>query len=342
MQFLGDKGQGKTTHLLALERSLPAARYVYLPEDGPQPIIPTQRPLLIDEAHGSHLRFLPQGGPQPALDAGADVVVQSCHKTLGSLVGTAMLHVGHESRVDAGRLRETLNLLQSTSPNYLMLASLDAARRHMWRHGREIFADAVGEAEALARELAALPGISVLDVGDRPDFSEYRQDPLRLVVNVARTGWKGYDVERLLRLEHQVEDEFADYFNVVLVLSPNDDPAARHRLLEGFRSVSRQPLKREDSAELADSHFLQPPIPPLVLSPREAVLGPTRVVPLENALGRAAAETITFYPPGIPLIMPGEEITADTVDVCRQLLAAGAHCYASDTSLGTIKTAAAR
>jgi lysine decarboxylase len=294
-------------------------------------------PLLVDEAHGSHLPFLPEGGPQPALDAGADVVVQSCHKTLGSLVGTALLHVGSHSQVDPARLRESLNLLQSTSPNYLMLASLDAVRRHMWRSGRELFAAAARDADWLSAELRRLPGITVLQTEGNAKLVGFRRDPLRLVVNVAQTGWTGYEVEQFLREEYSVEDEFADFFNVVLVVSPNDDPLARRRLLEGFRAVSCAPREGQDAREPLRADLLQPPIPPLLLSPREAVLGSARQAPVADAVGLPVAETVTFYPPGIPLLMPGEEITGATLAVCQQLLAAGAHCYANDTTLATIK-----
>jgi lysine decarboxylase len=280
---------------------------------------------------------LAPGSPKPALDAGADVVVQSCHKTLGSLVGTALLHIGKHSLVEPARLRETLNLLQSTSPNYLLLASLDAVRRHMWRHGRVIFAEAARQGHELAADLARMPGISVLETGDDPRLAEYRRDPLRVVVNVARTGWTGYEVERFLRTEQHVEDEFADFFNVVLVLSPHDDAEARARLLEGFRAVSSHPRPINKAAAFTASHLLQPPIPPLIFSPREAVLGRTQTVSLAASIGRASAETITFYPPGIPLVMPGEQMTPETIHVCQELLAAGAHCYASDTTLTTIK-----
>jgi arginine/lysine/ornithine decarboxylase len=258
------------------------------------------------------------------------------------MVGTALLHLGRDSRIDAARLRESLNLLQTTSPNYLMLASLDAVRRHMWRCGRELFDEAVREADALVRELAALPGIEVLQTENNPKLSGHRRDPLRVVVNVAQTGWTGYEVERHLRTNHQVEDEFADTFNVVLVLSPGDDAAARERLIAAFRYVSRNPRPVDRSPSLADAHLLQPPIPPLLLPPRDAVLGRVEQVPLSWAVGRAVAETVTFYPPGIPLVMPGEAITAETIAICKSLHAAGATCYASDTTLGTIKVATGR
>ena len=137
--------------------------------------------------------------PTPALDAGADLVAQSCHKTLGSLVGTAQVHVGRNSPVSPEQVRDALNFLQTTSPNYLQLASLDANRRWLAREGAALFGDAVDEAAALADEVDRLPGLKVLRTADDPRLADHAQDPLRLVINVAGAGWTGYDAELLLR-----------------------------------------------------------------------------------------------------------------------------------------------
>ncbi|HJQ78340.1 MAG TPA: aminotransferase class I/II-fold pyridoxal phosphate-dependent enzyme [Lacipirellulaceae bacterium] len=306
-------------------------------------------PLIIDEAHGAHLHFLPAGSPQSALAAGADLVVQSSHKTLGSLLGSAMLHVGRESPVDAARVQDALNFLQTTSPSFLLLASLDVMRRWMWREGNSLFAAAVDEAHRIENEIDALPGMRVLRPERDPRMVDHRRDPLRLVVNVSGTGWNGYEVERFLRTEYRVEDEMADWFNVVYVLSPRDDAEAARRLIAGLRAVSERGATRvvpgkehgavdEDSLLPAPSStLLQPPIPPLAMPPRRAALARKAVVPLASATGRTCAEMVMFYPPGIPLLMPGEMVTKETVDVCRQLLAAGAHPYASDATLETIR-----
>ncbi len=297
-----------------------------------------QIPLIVDEAHGAHLHFLPEGGPGPALAAGADLVVQSCHKTLGSLVGSAQLHVGRDSMVDPGQVRDALNVLQTTSPSFLLLASLDVMRRWLWREGRELFASAVEEAQRLEGAIDAIPGLQVLRPENEPRLAGHRRDPLRLVVNVSGTGWSGYEVERHLRTEFKVEDEMADWFNVTYVLSPQDDPTARERLLAGLKNVSER--KKEPGAgtpRLADESLLQPPIPPLAMPPRRASLARKATIPLAEAAGRTCAEMVMFYPPGIPLLMPGELVTAETIDVCRQLQAAGAHAYASDTTLKTVR-----
>jgi lysine decarboxylase len=328
-------------------------------------------PLIVDEAHGAHLHFLPVGAasraalntasspprlglrraqssrgptdyPQPALAAGADLVVQSCHKTLGSLVGSAQLHVGRQSPVAPDRVQDALNVLQTTSGSFLLLASLDVTRRALARGGRELFAEAVNEARELESKIDAMPGLKVLRPESDPRLADHRRDPLRMVVDVSGTGLSGYEVERFLRTQFQVEDEMADSYNVVYVLSPQDDPAARERLISGLRAVSEQgrvgAAKRADSLLPAPcSSLLQPPIPPLAMPPREAALGKKVSVPLASATGRTCAEMVMFYPPGIPLLMPGELVTDDTLNVCRQLLAAGAHPYASDPTFATIR-----
>lgn len=302
-----------------------------------------QIPLIADEAHGAHLHFLPAGEPEPALKAGADLVVQSCHKTLGSLVGSAQMHVGHRSLVEPGRVQDALNFLQTTSPSYLMLASLDLMRRWLWREGRQLFAEAAEHARGLADQITALPGLSVLAPQRDPRLADHRRDPLRMVVNVAGSGWTGYEVERFLRTEFKVEDELADWFNVVYVLSPRDDPAAEERLLAGLRAVStsrRAVSPRVPGQTLKETSLhalLQPPIPPLAMPPREAALARKATVSLASAAGQVCAEMVMFYPPGIPLLMPGETVTQITIDVCRQLLAAGGHLYASDPTLNTVR-----
>jgi arginine decarboxylase len=297
-------------------------------------------PLIVDEAHGGHLKFLPKGGPRSALDSGADLAVQSCHKTLGSLVGSAQLHVGRKSLVDAERVQHALNFLQTTSPNYLLLASLDVMRRWLWREGEQLFKSAVDDANELIASIHTIPGLQVFRAANDARLAEHVQDPLRVVVNVRGAGWSGYEVERFLRTEFRVEDEMADWFNVVYVLSPNDEPTARQRLLGGLRAVNNKPresMVESKTPESMLSALLQPPIPALAMSPRNAALAPQDAVSLDAATGRTCAEMVMFYPPGIPLLMPGEVVSRETLDVCRKLLAAGANPYATDPTLETVR-----
>jgi arginine decarboxylase len=298
-------------------------------------------PLIIDEAHGAHFHWLPKGGPESALSAGADIAIQSWHKTLGSLVGSAMLHVGRDSLVAPNRVQDALNCLQTTSPSLLLLASLDLVRRRLWREGERLFADAVRETHELEAQIDLLPGLRALRPESDPRLAGHRRDPLRLVVNVTESGWTGYEVERHLRTEFQVEDEMADVFNVVYILSPEDDWAARRRLIAGLKTVSDSPKPGSESVRLAKSEtasrLLQPWIPSLGMLPREAALSEKSSIDLRRAAGQVCAEMVMFYPPGIPLLMPGELISEGTADICQQLLAAGAHPYASDPTLQTVR-----
>jgi arginine decarboxylase len=301
-------------------------------------------PLIVDEAHGGHMRFLPEGAPKSALASGADLAVQSCHKTLGSLVGSAQLHVSRNSLISPERVQHALNFLQTTSPNYLLLASLDTMRRWLWREGESLYAKAVEQAKQIESTIEAMSGLSVFRAATDPRLTNHGQDPLRLVVNVSGTGWSGYQVERHLRTQFQVEDEMADWFNVVYVLSPHDDPAATERLLAGLRSIAAAPKSLSRSPQLAgdaeEAHMLKPPILPLAMAPRDAALAEQSVVDLKRATGRTCAEMVMFYPPGIPLLMPGEVVSKETLEVCRQLLAAGANPYASDPTFETIRVVA--
>ncbi len=296
-------------------------------------------PLIVDEAHGGHFCFMPGVAPKSALESGADLAVQSCHKTLGSLVGSAQLHVSKNSLVPADEVQHALNFLQTTSPSLLLLASLDVQRRWLARNGRALFAEAAAAARSLREEINAINGMRVFGVEGDARLAGHLVDPLRLVVNVTETGWDGYEVERFLRTEFKIEDEMADQFSVVYILSPHDDEAATRRLVEGLKAVSKSPKTGAGTPRLAgkvDSHLLQPPIPPLAMAPREAALAKQTMVRREDAAGRTCAEMVMFYPPGIPLLMPGEVVTRETLDVCQKLLAAGANPYASDPTFETI------
>jgi arginine/lysine/ornithine decarboxylase len=241
-------------------------------------------------------------------------------------------------------VQHALNFLQTTSPNYLLLASLDTMRRWLWREGKSLYAKAVEQAKQIESAIDAMLGMSVFRAATDSRLTDHGQDPLRLVVNVSGTGWSGYQVERHLRTQFQVEDEMADWFNVVYVLSPHDDPSATERLLVGLRSIAAAPKSEAKLPQLLgnaeEAHMLQPPIPPLAMAPRDAAFAEQTVVDLKQATGRTCAEMVMFYPPGIPLLMPGEVVSKETLEVCRQLLAAGANPYASDPTFDTIRVVA--
>ncbi|MFH5803436.1 aminotransferase class I/II-fold pyridoxal phosphate-dependent enzyme [Alienimonas sp. DA493] len=285
---------------------------------------------IVDEAHGGHFKFLPAGrGPGSAVDVPVDLVIQSPHKTLGALVGGAWAHFPRGSRLDPARFAARLNLLQTTSPSNLVLASLDAVRQWLHGAGRDRFAAALPEVSALRATLAALPGVRLSGPGcDPADFAA--TDPFRLAVDVSGTGADGPAVERALR-ERAIEHEFCDRTHVVFVLGPDDDRSAWAGLVDTFAAL---PPGRPGTGGHGSGAEL--PEPRVRLSPRQAVPRPTEAVRRADAAGRTAGEVIAVYPPGIPLACPGEEVTAAVLRAADAAAAAGLSVHAADPTLERI------
>jgi arginine decarboxylase len=289
--------------------------------------------LLVDEAHGAHLSLLPSGYLSSALDCGADVVVQSVHKTLCSLVGTAQMHRSHQSRVSSKRLRWALNLLQSTSSNYLLLSSLDLTRRWAWQSGREAFQTVVGSCSELKAKLGTIPGIRPLDTAHIPEMAGCNYDPTRLVVDVSGLGLPGSQIGERLQEDFQIGVEFCDQRNAVFVMGPADTPETYGRLEQAFLRLA---MTCPPGVNMADGRVNTLVAPPVMLLPRDAAFCRSAQVSLRSAIGRVCGEVITVYPPGIPLICPGEQFTAEIVDYCEGLLAQGTSVLAHDVSLATV------
>jgi len=294
-------------------------------------------PLVVDEAWGAHLGFH-EDLPAPALSLGADLVISSTHKVVGSLTQSAMIHLGHGELIEEGVVGRCVTLVESTSPNSLLFGSLDAARRSAATRGREL----VGETlVALARTRDAvreIPGLDVLDerLAGAPGVFDY--DPLRLAIDVRGTRMSGYELSRRLREEHDVLMELAGENVMVAVYGMGEDAgAASERLLAGLRAAVEA---ASADTRVAEGVQLAPPPPwgELVMTPREAFLGPQEVVAAREAVGRVAAESLAAYPPGIPNVLPGERLTSETLDYIEQTIAHGGSLRgASDRALRTLR-----
>ncbi|MGI9019450.1 MAG: aminotransferase class I/II-fold pyridoxal phosphate-dependent enzyme [Solirubrobacterales bacterium] len=292
-------------------------------------------PLCVDEAWGAHLRFSSRL-PASALECGADVVLSSTHKIVGSLTQSAILHLGENGRLDERVLDRAVTLIESTSPSGLLSASLDAARRHAAVHGEALLAEAVDSLAGLREEIRRIPGLDVVDerIVGRPGVHAY--DPLRLVVDVRGTGATGHRIAELMREVDDINMELASE-NIVLAVFGLGEEVARsgERLLGGLRhAVERAGEAGQDVGPFATP----PPWGPTVLSPRRAFLGPQEVVPFAQAEGRVAAESLAAYPPGVPNVLPGERLTAPTLTYIADSIAHGGWVRgASDRSLATIR-----
>ncbi|NLG87241.1 MAG: aminotransferase class I/II-fold pyridoxal phosphate-dependent enzyme [Firmicutes bacterium] len=267
-----------------------------------------QQPLLVDEAHGPHFYFhnsLPSG----ALTQGADACAQGAHKTLCSLTQSSWLHV-RGSWVDRERLRATLAVLLSTSASYPLLASLDLARRQMVLEGQSILDRTIELAHKLRCGLKSLPGLTVFDKELCSSAAAVDLDPTKVTVNVRRLGLTGQQVEQYLRYEHNIQVELSDLYNVLFMVGPGNDDNDVEALLVGFNQL----VARYREKKLVLPATTLPPLPRQIMTPREAFFAAAESVPLTDSLGRVSTETITCYPPGIPILCPGEEITAEIVD----------------------------
>ena len=294
-------------------------------------------PLIVDEAWGAHLAFH-EDLPAPALSLGADLVISSTHKVVGSLTQSAMIHLGHGDLIEEGVVDRCVTLIESTSPNSLLFASLDAARRSAATRGRELVGETLAALEQTREAVRAIRGLDVLDerLAGAPGVFDY--DPLRLAIDVRGTRMSGYELARRLREEYDVLMELAGENVMVAVYGMGEDAgAASQRLLAALRGVIE--AAGDDDHEFADVGFAPPPPwGELVMTPREAFLGPQEVVAARDAVGRVAAESLAAYPPGIPNVLPGERLTAETLDYIEQTIAHGGSLRgASDRALRTLR-----
>ncbi len=292
-------------------------------------------PLYVDEAWGAHLHFSSRL-PASALECGADLVLSSTHKIVGSLTQSAILHLGDSAYVDERVVDRAVTLIESTSPSGLLSVSLDAARRHAVMDGEELLSKGADALADLREEIRGIAGLDVLDerIVGRPGVHAY--DPLRLVVDVRGTGATGHRISELMREVDDINMELASENVVLASFGLGEDIAtAGERLLVGLRhAVERAGEGGPDLGPFATP----PPWGPTALSPREAFLGPQEVVPFEQAEDRVAAESLAAYPPGVPNVLPGERLTAATLTYISNSIAHGGWVRgASDRSLKTIR-----
>jgi arginine decarboxylase len=293
-------------------------------------------PLIVDEAWGAHLAFHPDL-PEHALALGADLVVSSVHKIVGSLTQSAIVHLGGGGQLDEHVVDRCVTLVESTSPSALLSASLDAARRHAAVHGRELLGEtvrALGEARAEVREI---PGLDVLDerLAGAPGVHAY--DPLRLAIDVRGTGATGYELAHSLTEHDDVNLELAGE-NVMVAVFGLGEPAERQA--ERLVAALRRAVDEAGSASDRTREAFAPPPPwgELVMTPREAFFAPQDVVDADAAAGRVAAESLAAYPPGVPNVLPGERLDRAAIEYVRRALEQGGSLRgASDRRLRTIR-----
>ncbi len=297
-------------------------------------------PLLVDGAHGPHFGFHPDL-PTAALNQGADLVVQSTHKVLGALTQAAMLHCQGE-RVDRDRLRAALQLTQSSSPSYLLLASLDAARHQLATTGSSLLGNSLGLAQELRQQIEQIPNLTVLS---KPQLLKYPSvadlDLTRLTVDVSHLGLSGLEADTYLHHQLGITVELAELQHLTLIISLGNTPGDIQHCHQGFTKLAA--CQRQGSHSFPGETYLFPKTPSFpysrpLLSPRQAFFSPYLTLPAPQALGLVSGETIAAYPPGIPTLLAGEIITSTALEHLTYLKQLGAHLNGcSDPTLTTLK-----
>lgn len=298
--------------------------------------------VLVDEAHGPHLPFS-ENLPVEAIASCADLVAQSTHKSVGSLTQTSWL-LGQGDLINKRRITQMHQMLQSTSPNYIFLASLDMARHQLATEGRNLVNHAVSLSLQLRRELEAIKGISIMsskDV-DRPNY-----DVTKVLIDAKELGLTGVDFEKRLRAHH-IEVELVQAHHVLVLITIGDTEESIMTLVKAVQAISDEICSKssltnrageqiEERTETIQSATILP-TPVVRMTPREALYKERRSCMFESALHHICGETIAYYPPGIPCIAVGEEITESVLQYIQQRRALGYMPNgAADMNLETIQ-----
>jgi arginine/lysine/ornithine decarboxylase len=293
------------------------------------------KPLIVDEAWGAHLPFH-QDLPTWAMDAGADVCVVSVHKMGTGFEQGSVFHQQGDL-VDPDQLSACADMLMTTSPNVMVYAALDGWRRQMAEHGHALLGDALGLAGRVRAEIGTLPGLRVL----RDEFlgaeASHDLDPLHVVIDLSALEISGYDAADWLREHQRVDMGLSDHRRIEATLSVADDDQTAGRLISALRALTERAaeLPRAKPVELPGAGELE--LEPVML-PRDAFFAAKETVAVGHAAGRICAEQITPYPPGIPVIIPGERITEELLSYLRSGLAAGMQLPdPADPGLDTIR-----
>ena len=273
-------------------------------------------PLLVDEAHGAHFTFH-DDLPPSALGVGADLSVQSTHKVLSAMTQASMLHLKGD-RVCSQKISKALQLVQSTSPSYLLLASLDAARGQVATQGHELMTRTISLATEARQKIAAIPRLSVLTPNKQPGYKYI--DPTRLTIDVSQLGITGFAADEILHEQLKVTCELPLLHHLTFIISLGNTAEDIEQLIQACQTLAGSSL---NSYPLSPIPYPLSFIPYPSKSPREAYFAATQTIPIAQAGDRVCGELICPYPPGIPLLMPGEIITDEAVDYLQQIITAG-------------------
>lgn len=267
--------------------------------------------VLADEAHGTHFSF-GENMPISAMAAGADMASISMHKSGGSLTQSSILVTG--PRINAGHVRQIIGLTQTTSGSYLLMSSLDISRKNLALNGKQIFSKVCDLAQYARDEIS--------EIGDYYAYAReivngdtiFDYDPTKLSINTLDIGLAGVEVYDILRDEYDIQVEFGDIANILAYISVGDRDRDIERLVSALAEIRRR-YKRSKSGMMRMEYIS----PQVAATPQEAFYADKRSVPIEQCAGEICAESVMCYPPGIPILAPGERITEEILEYIRYM-----------------------
>ncbi|MFB5194017.1 aminotransferase class I/II-fold pyridoxal phosphate-dependent enzyme [Neobacillus sp. KR4-4] len=276
-------------------------------------------PVLVDEAHGVHIHFHEEL-PLSAMQAGADMAATSVHKLGGSMTQSSILNV-KEGLVSAKHVQSILSMLTTTSTSYLLLASLDVARKQLATKGRELIDNTIKLAQSIRKRVNEIKNLHCIGEDILGSKATFDYDPTKLIISVKELGLTGYDVEKWLREKHNIEVELSDLYNILCIITLGDTETEADLLVNALKELAD--ICQHSTDRIEPVEVLLPEIPVLALTPRDAFYAETEVIPFEESEGRIIAEFVMVYPPGIPIFIPGEIITKENLHYIRKNLEAG-------------------
>ncbi|WP_019537362.1 aminotransferase class I/II-fold pyridoxal phosphate-dependent enzyme [Paenibacillus ginsengihumi] len=275
-------------------------------------------PVLVDEAHGALIHFSDKL-PLSAMEAGADMAATSVHKLGGSMTQSSVLNI-RGKRINVQRAKTIISMLTTTSTSYILLGSLDAARRHLALNGAAMAEQAIGLAQYAREQINRIPGLYCFGEDILGSEATFDYDPTKICVHIRRLGITGYDAENWLRDKYNIEVELSDMYNILCLVTPGDTRDNIDTLLQALRELAAANYSIRQENELV---IKIPRIPELTLTPRDAFYGDTEIIPFKESADRIIAEFIYVYPPGIPILLPGEVISQDLIDYISEHIEVG-------------------
>lgn len=269
------------------------------------------RILMVDEAHGPHMTFS-ERLPKSALACGADIVIQSTHKTLPSFTQTSMIHVGSD-RIDINKLKDRFQLFTTTSPSYLFTASNEIAVAYMdTAEAKERMEKNIDKCEETIKRLNQIDRVFVF-TGDDEDKTIFAKDNTKILFRI--DGIKASQVKRELYTKYNIRIEMTDYYYALALTSLMNDESDYERLIEAVEDLAKTSPYEEIS-----SMSVNIPLPKIIMPIYDAYHGNKKQIDLKDSIGKVSATSIIPYPPGVPLVVPGEEITKEVYDQITSLM----------------------